>query len=170
METNPLVVVDPGLYFWTIFTFLLLLFLLRKFAWTPLLAALERREKTIAGAVEDARKAKEELERVKQDAAQLLVQARREAEGIVSRARSDAERFRDEMTKKAADDAAGIVQNAERRIQQETAKAVQQLRHEAVDLSVAIASKLLRRNVTREDNEQLIRDVVNSLDQTSRPH
>jgi F-type H+-transporting ATPase subunit b len=170
VETNPLVVVDPGLYFWTIFTFLLLLFLLRKFAWTPLLAALERREKTIAGAVEDARKAKEELERVKQDAAQLLVQARREAEGIVSRARSDAERFRDEMTKKAADDAAGIVQNAERRIQQETAKAVQQLRHEAVDLSVAIASKLLRRNVTREDNEQLIRDVVNSLDQTSRPH
>jgi F-type H+-transporting ATPase subunit b len=170
VETNPLVVVDPGLYFWTIFTFLLLLFLLRKFAWTPLLAALERREKTIAGAVEDARKAKEELERVKQDAAQLLVQARREAEGIVSRARSDAERFRDEMTEKAADDAAGIVQNAERRIQQETAKAVQQLRHEAVDLSVAIASKLLRRNVTREDNEQLIRDVVNSLDQTSRPH
>lgn len=167
---NPLVLPDPGLYFWTIFTFLLLLFLLKKFAWTPLLAALERREKTIAGAVEDARKAKEELERVQQDAAQLLVQARREAEGIVSRARSDAERFRDEMQKKAADDAAGIVRNAERRIQQETAKAIEQLRHEAVDLSVAIASKLLRRNVSKEDNERLIREVVSSLDSTARPN
>lgn len=167
---NPLVQPDIGLYFWTIFTFLLLLFLLKKFAWTPLLAALERREKTIAGAVEDARKAKEELERVQQDAAQLLVQARREAEGIVSRARSDAERFRDEMQKKAADDAAGIVRNAERRIQQETSKAIEQLRHEAVDLSVAIASKLLRRNVSKEDNEQLIRDVVSSLDRTARPN
>jgi F-type H+-transporting ATPase subunit b len=74
------------------------------------------------------------------------------------------------MTKKASDDAAGIVQNAERRIQQETSKAIQQLRHEAVDLSVAIASKLLRRNVTKEDNEQLIRDVVSSLDRTGRPN
>ena len=172
METNPLVLVDPGLYVWTILTFLLLLFLLRKFAWTPLLAALERREKTIAGAVEDARKAKEELERVQQDAAQLLVQARREAEGIVSRARTDAARFSDEMRKKAADEAAGIVSNAERRIQQETGKAIQQLRHEAVDLSVAIASKLLRRNVTKEDNEQLISEVVSSLDttKTTRPN
>jgi F-type H+-transporting ATPase subunit b len=170
VANNPLVQPDVGLYFWTIFTFLLLLFLLRKFAWTPLLAALERREKTIAGAVEDARKAKEELERVQQDAAQLLVQARREAEGIVSRARSDAERFRDEMQKKASDDAAGIVRNAERRIQQETTKAIEQLRHEAVDLSVAIASKLLRRNVSKEDNERLIREVVSSLDRTSRPN
>jgi len=102
----------------------------------------------------------------------LLVQARREAEGIVSRARTDAARFSDEMRKKAADEAAGIVSNAERRIQQETGKAIQQLRHEAVDLSVAIASKLLRRNVTKEDNEQLISEVVSSLDttKTTRPN
>ena len=161
---NPLVQVDPGLYIWTILTFGVLVLLLRKFAWGPLLAALERREKMIAGAVDDARKAREELERVKQDSAKVLAEARKEAESIVSRTRSDAELLRGELRKKAADEAAGIVANAERRIQQETAKAIQQVRAEAVDLSLAIASKVLHRNVTKEDNERLIADVVSSLD------
>ena len=161
---NPLVVPDPGLYLWTIATFGVLVLLLRKFAWKPLLEALERREKQIAGAVDDARKAREELERVKVDSAQVLTEARREAETIVSRARSDSALLRDELRKKAADEAAGIVTNAERRIQQETAKAIQQIRGEAVDLSLAIASKVLQRNVSKEDNERLIADVVNSLE------
>lgn len=161
---NPLVTPDPGLYIWTIITFGVLVLLLRKFAWGPLLAALERREKMIAGAVDDARKAREELERVKQDSTQVLVEARREAETIVSRARTDSGLLREELRKKAADEAAGIVANAERRIQQETAKAIQQVRAEAVDLSLAIATKLLHRNVTKEDNERLIADVVSSLD------
>ena len=165
---NPLVQPDPGLYVWTILTFLVLLALLTKFAWRPLLDALERGEKLIAGAVDDARKAREELERVQQDAAQLLVQARRESEAIVGRARADSERFREDMQKKAGAEAANIVQNAERRIQQETSKAIQQLRHESIDLSVTIASKLLRRNVTKEDNEHLISEVVTELER--KPH
>ena len=161
---NPLTAVDPGLYIWTIVTFGVLVLLLRKFAWAPLLAALDRREKMIAGAVDDARKAREELERVRQDAAQVLVDARRDAEQIVARSRTDADRLGAELRKKAADEAAGIVRNAEQRIQQETLKAIQQVRAEAVDLSLAIATKLLHRNVTKEDNERLIADVVNSLD------
>ena len=155
---------DPGLYIWTIVTFGVLVLLLRKFAWVPLLAALDRRETMIAGAVDDARKAREELERVKQDSAKVLAEARKDAESIVARTRADAERLREELRKKAADEAAGIVTNAERRIQQETAKAIQQVRAEAVDVSLAIASKLLQRNVTKEDNERLIADVVNSLE------
>jgi F-type H+-transporting ATPase subunit b len=161
---NPLVQPDPGLYVWTILTFGVLVLLLRKYAWGPLLAALDRREKMIAGAVDDARKAREELERVKVDSAQVLTEARKEAETIVSRARADSAVLRDELRKKAADEAAGIVTNAERRIQQETAKAIQQIRAETVDLSLAIASKILQRNVSKEDNERLIADVVNSLE------
>lgn len=161
---NPLVRPDPGLYVWTIVTFAVLVLLLWKYAWGPLLAALDRREKMIAGAVDDARKAREELERVKQDSTKVLAEARKDAEGIVSRTRADAEKLREELRKKAADEAAGIVTNAERRIQQETAKAIQQIRGEAVDMSLAIASKILQRTVTKEDNERLIADVVNSLE------
>ena len=161
---NPLVQPDPGLYIWTILTFIVLVVLLRIYAWGPLLAALDRREKMIAGAVDDARKAREELERVKADSAQVLAGARKDAEAIVARTRADADKLREELRAKAAAEATTIVQNAERRIQQETAKAIQQVRTEAVDLSLAIATKLLHRNVTKEDNERLIADVVGSLD------
>jgi len=164
---NPLVRVDPGLFIWTIATFLVLLFLLKRFAWGPLLAALERRQQTIAAAVDDARKAREELERVQRDSTQVLNEARREAEAIVVRARADAERFREELRTRAAAEAANITKNAERQIQQETARAIGQLRQEAIDLSVAIASKLLRRTVTREDNERLIQDVIQTLERPS---
>lgn len=167
MVDNPLVRVDPGLFIWTIATFLVLLFLLKRFAWGPLLAALERRQQTIAAAVDDARKAREELERVQRDSTQVLNEARREAEAIVVRARADAERFREELRTRAAAEAANITKNAERQIQQETARAIGQLRQEAIDLSVAIASKLLRRTVTREDNERLIQDVIQTLERPS---
>jgi F-type H+-transporting ATPase subunit b len=161
---NPLVRVDPGLFIWTIATFLVLLFLLKRFAWGPLLEALERRRQTIAAAVDDARKAREELERVQRESTQVLNEARREAEGIIVRARADAERFREDLRTRAAAEAANITKNAERQIQQETVRAIGQLRQEAIDLSVAIASKLLRRSVTREDNERLIQDVIQKLD------
>lgn len=165
---NPLVQPDPGLFIWTILTFLVLLWLLKRFAWGPLMAALDRREQVIAGAVEDARKAKEELERVKSDAAKLLTEARQEAGGIVTRARADADRFREELRVKALTEAEALVQNAEKRIQQETSRAVQQLRQEAVELSVAIAEKLLHRNISREDNERFLQDVVRQLE--TKPH
>jgi F-type H+-transporting ATPase subunit b len=161
---NPLVQPDPGLYVWTIFTFLVLVFLLSKFAWKPLLAILETRQQTIAGAVEDARRAREELERVHQDAARLLAEARREADSILTRTRVDADRLREELRKQAQTEAANIGRNAERQIQQETARAIAQIREEAVDLSLDIASKILRRTVTKADHEQLISDVVQQLD------
>ena len=71
------------------------------------------------------------------------------------------------MRQKAQQEAANIVKNAEKQIELETARALQQIRHEAVDLSVAIASKLLQRNVSKEDNERLIEDTFRQLDSTA---
>lgn len=166
---NPLVQPDPGLFVWTILTFLVLAALLAKFAWRPLLAALEARQKTIAAALDDARRAREELERVQQDSARLLTEARREADGIVSRARADADRFREEMKQQAQTQAASIVSNAERQIQKEADKAVAQLRQEAVDLSFSIASKVLGRVVTPADHQHLVDDVIKNVEQPGRP-
>ena len=163
---NPLVQPDPGLFVWTILTFLILAALLAKFAWRPLLASLEARQKTIAAALDDARRAREELERVQQDSTSLLADARREADAIVSRARADADRFRDDMKQQARDEAANIVANAEQQIQKETTRALAQLRQEAVDLSFSIASKVLRRTVTPADHQHLLDDLVTKLDQS----
>jgi F-type H+-transporting ATPase subunit b len=161
---NPLVQPDPGLFVWTILTFLILVALLARFAWRPLLQALERRQATIAQSLEDAQRARQELERLQRESAKIMAQARAEAESILARSRSDAEALREELKQKARTEAAAIVKNAERQIQLETARAVQQIRHEAVDLSVAIASKILRRQVTREDNEALIQEALKRVE------
>src|SRR5215211_7446046 len=102
---NPLVQVDPGLFIWTIVTFLVLLTLLAKFAWGPLLQALSAREETIRKSLADAEK------------------ARLEPESIIGSSRADAERLRGELRDKARAEAEGIIKSAERQIQLETVRA-----------------------------------------------
>ncbi len=160
---NPLVQVDPGLYIWAIVTFLVLLGLLSKFAWKPLLQALESREGAIRKALDDAQTARQELDRLGRESEQIIQKARLEADSIIAASRSDADRLREEMRQKARAEADGIVKTAERQIQLETARALQQIRHEAADLSVAIASKLIQRNISKEDNERLIDDALKKL-------
>jgi F-type H+-transporting ATPase subunit b len=161
---NPLVTPDPGLFIWTILTFLVLVALLAKFAWRPMLQALERRQQMVAKAVDDARQAKDELVRVQEESARMVAKARVEGEGIIARTRADAERLGAEMREKAIADAAAILRNAERQIQLETNRAVEQIRREAIDLSLAVASKLLHRNVSKEDNEALIADAIRQIE------
>jgi len=166
---NPLVQVDPGLYIWTIVTFVVLLLLLAKFAWRPLLQALERRQEAIRKSLDDARQAKEELGRLHEESARILAQARAEADAIISRTRADAARAGEELKQKARADAENIVKHAEREIQLETSRALQKVRQEAVDISIDIASKILQRNLSREDNERLIAETLQEI-QTSRPN
>jgi len=162
---NTLVQPDPGLYIWTIVTFLVLVAALAKFAWRPLLEALERRQDQIRKSLDDAQKAKQELEKLNVESQRILAAARTEAEQILSNTRSDANRFREELKQKAQAEAAGIVKNAEKQIALETARALQQIRTEAVDISVAIASKLLARNVSKEDNERLIEETFKQIEE-----
>src|SRR6185436_15316161 len=125
---NPLVQPDPGLFIWTIVTFLVLLALLAKFAWQPLLQSLESRLDSIRKALQDAEHARAELERLNQESAQIVTRARLEADAIVTRSRADAERLKEEMRTQARTEASTIVKNAERQIQLETARALEQIR------------------------------------------
>jgi F-type H+-transporting ATPase subunit b len=161
---NPLVQPDPGLYIWTILTFLVLLGVLAKFAWTPLLRALEARRQGIADALQGADRAREEFERLRREAAELTNQARVEASAIIAASRSDSERLRVELKADARKEAAAVIAAAERQIQLESARAREQLRGEVVELSVQIASKLVRRHLTRADNEALIEEVLKQVE------
>ena len=161
---NPLVQPDPGLYIWTILTFVVLVVLLTKFAWRPLLDALDRRQESIRKSLDDARQARQELERLRTESTRILVEARTEADAIISRTRADAARAGEEMKTKARADAEHIIRNAERQIELEASRAVETIRREAVDLSVAIASKLIQRNITKEDNERLIGEKLKEIE------
>ena len=165
---NPLLRPDPGLFIWTIITFLVLLTLLAKFAWGPLLKALESRQEMIRKSLDDAEEARRELERLHLESAQILKQARVQGESIMSQSRSDAERLREELKQKARAEADTIVRTAGRQIQLETAQALQQIRREAADLSVMIASKLIQRNLSKEDNDRLIDEAVKQVE--AQPH
>lgn len=161
---NPLVQPDPGLFIWTIITFLILLGLLAKFAWGPLLKALDERHATIRKSLDDADKAQQELVQLQEKSAQLIAEARAEGQSIVAKSRAAAEVVREDLHQKAKIEAAAMVKATERQIQQETARAVQQIRHEVVDLSLSVASKLIKKNLTAEDNDALIQDSLSQID------
>jgi F-type H+-transporting ATPase subunit b len=167
---SPLLRPDPGLFVWTILTFMVLLFALKKLAWGPLLSALDSRQEAIRKSLDDAQLAKQELERLQQESAQIIRQARVEADSIINASRADAERLREGMKQNARTEAAAVIRNAERQIQLEAERALQQIRHEAVDLSVMIASKLLQRNLSKEDNARLIEDALRQVETPHQSH
>ena len=160
---NPLVQVDPGLYIWTIIIFLVLLFLLMKFAWKPLLAMLEKREDNIRHALLDAEKAREELANVKEDTEKLLSEARTESQAIVTASKKNAERMKDEIIEKAQSKSDTLLDEAKEQIQIEKERAIADVKAEVVNLSMEIAQKLIKKNLTKEDDLKLIKDSLNSI-------
>jgi F-type H+-transporting ATPase subunit b len=160
---NPLVQPDPGLFIWTILTFLVLLALLSKYAWKPLLTALQARQDRISQSLDDAKRAHEEMERFKRESSEIIRQAHVEASTIVSTSRTDAERVREETKQKARAEAAAIIAAAGRQIESEALRARDDVRREAAELAVAIASKLIRRNISVDDNRVMIDEMIGSL-------
>ena len=160
---NPLVQVDPGLFIWTILTFLVLLALLAKFAWKPLLLALESRQESIRKSLDDADQAKNELLRLQHESTEIIQNARFNAESIIAQSRSDAERVREDLKQKAKEEAEAILRNAQQQIQLQTRQALQEIRHEVADMAVMIASKVLERNVSKEDNDRLIAEALEQM-------
>jgi F-type H+-transporting ATPase subunit b len=174
-EETPAAALSPfagnlGNAIWTLAIFLIVVIVLGKFAWGPVLALLQQREEFIHRSLSDAKRDRDEAEaRLKEQAAKLQ-SAQAEAMAIIDGARRDAERLREELRQRARTEADTILKNAERQIETQTNRAVQQIRREAVDMSVAIASKLLQRNISKEDNEKLIADALKQIESTPRSH
>ena len=153
---NPLVQLDPGLFVWTIITFLILLGVLTRFAWKPLLKALETRENEISQSLEDAEKAKQELERLSAEGDEIIAKARSEAQGIVSEGKKAAEQLTATTLNKAKEEAMANLSAAKEQIKIERDKAIVEIKGEVVNLSLSIAEKLVKKNLSKEDNKSLI--------------
>jgi len=162
---NPLVQPDPGLYVWTIIIFLVLAFLLMKFAWKPLLAMLEKREENIKLALLDAEKARYELANVKEDTEKLLNEARTESQAIIAAGKKNAERMKDEIVEKAQSKSDALIAEAIKQIELEKDRAITDVRAEVVNLSMQVAEKLIKKNLSKEDNLKLINDSLSSINQ-----
>ncbi|GIS71481.1 MAG: ATP synthase subunit b [Candidatus Neomarinimicrobiota bacterium] len=160
---NPLVQLDPGLFVWTIITFLILLGVLTRFAWKPLLKALETRENEISQSLEDAEKAKQELERLSAESDEIIAKARSEAQGIVSEGKKAAEQLTATTLNKAKEEAMANLSAAKEQIKIERDKAIVEIKGEVVNLSLSIAEKLVKKNLSKEDNKSLIDESLKNV-------
>ena len=163
---NPLVRPDPGLFLWTIFTFLVLLGLLARFAWRPLMKVLDSREERIRKALDEAARASEEFEKLQQESKQITAKARTEVQSIIAASRKQAETVKEEILLDARSRAESIIEAAQKQIQAERQKAITDIRNELIDISVMLASKLIRKNISRRDNQSLIEESLSQIQST----
>jgi F-type H+-transporting ATPase subunit b len=145
---------------WTIVVFLGLLFILTRYAWKPMLEGLEQRERTIAAAVEDAKKAREEAAELRRQMAEERQRAHDEVRRLIEEARRDAERLAEE--RKAQADAA--IEADRERLRREIAiardQALKEIMTQAAQLATLISSKVIRRQLTVEDHRALVDEAL----------
>jgi F-type H+-transporting ATPase subunit b len=161
--------VKPGLIIWTWITFIIVLFILRKFAWGPLLSAVDSREKSITNAIESAKRERAEAEKLLAEQKTAIAQARQEAADAVRKTQADMERFREELMDKARKEADSLKADAQRAITEERIKAVAELKAESVKLSIAIAEKLLNERLDDAKHQQLAQQFVQDLSKKQTP-
>jgi F-type H+-transporting ATPase subunit b len=149
---------------WTLAIFVIVVIVLGKFAWGPVLGLLQQREEFIHRALSDAKRDRDAAEASLKEYAAKLQSAHVEAAALVEEARRDGERLREEIRQRAKGEAEKMITSAQRQIQLDTGRALEQIRREAVDLSVMIASKIIQRNLTKEDNERLIDEALRQVE------
>jgi len=142
-----------GLFFWQILLFGLLLWLLKKFAWKPILDALSEREEGIQNALDEADKARQEMEELKSSNDQILKEARAEREDLLR----DARKIKNQMITEAKDEAAiqanKIIEQAKMTIQNEKQAAITELKNQVAELSIGIAEKVLKEELSNKDKQ-----------------
>lgn len=145
-----------GLIFWMTLSFLLLFFILKKFAWKPILNSLHAREKKIEDALNAAELVQEEMKHMKIDNEKLLRDAKVEREKIIAEARQLKERILDDAKQKGNEEAQRIIESAKEAIQFEKLSAITELKNQLALLSIEIAEKVLQEDLTDKPKQTLL--------------
>lgn len=156
-----LLIPDTGLLIWMMITFLIVLLLLKKFAWKPILKMIKDREEHIDNALKSAEKAKEEMRNLQSDNEKILAQARNERDQMLKEAREMKENIVGDAKGKAKEEADKILTSAREAIQNEKMAAITELKNQVALLSVEIAEKILKRELSDENKQkELIGDLL----------
>ena len=160
---NPLFVVSPGLYIWSLVIFLLVLLILKKYAWKPLLDFLDQREKEISDSLAMAESAKADLEKVKEESEKILNEAKNQGKSIVSDSKQKAEDSANKILNDAKAKSDEFLVEAKSKIDLEKKRAIKEIKEEVVDLSLDLASQVLQRNVKDDDNNQFVQSSLKAM-------
>jgi len=148
---------------WTLIIFVILAFVLTKFAFGPITKSVEARERALEDAITSAQRDREEAARLLAEHRAALDASRGEAQKLIADARVAAERVRAELVEQAHAEQASMLERARQEIESEKARAVADLRREAVDLAIAGAGKVIERNLDQASNRQLVESFLASV-------
>jgi F-type H+-transporting ATPase subunit b len=160
-----LVTPDVGLLFWTFCSFVILYFLLKKFAWKPILGSVNYREVSIREALLAAENAKKEMENLKSDNEKILKEAKIERENMLKDAREIKTKLISDAENQAKEQASKLIESAQLAIQNEKNSAMSELKQTVVELSVGIAEKVISSEL--EDKNKQLKVVENMLNDAS---
>lgn len=155
--------INPGLTLWTGITFIVLLLVLRKFAWGPIVGMLDERERSIRDAIDQAKKERLEAERLLANQKESLAKAQREASDLAKRSQADMEALRADLTARARKEADDLVAGARLQIEEEKAKAMAEIRAVAADLAVEGAKRLIQLNIDDKQQRQLVEEYLQQM-------
>ena len=155
--------INPGLIIWTLVIFGLLLLILAKSAWPMIMKQVEEREAKIKQALDEAAKANAEAQRLLAEYQGQMGKAKSEAQELLALGRQAGEKLREEMVAKGRTEQEELLERARREIALERDRALAELRREAVELSIAAASKVIEKNLDTEADRKLVQDYLGTL-------
>ncbi len=153
-----------GNIFWTSLAFIIVWVMLGKFAWKPILKSIKERETSIEEALSSSAKAKEEVENLKKQIDEMKQEARKEREQILAEAKKISDKMVDEAKEKAIAEGERILQSARDSIESEKNAMIQQVKHDAVEITIQIAEKVLLKELdNRKEQEELIQKMLSEV-------
>lgn len=164
MLLQSIIAPEPGLFIWTTIIFLVFFFLLRAFAWKPILSMIHAREERIEKSLEEAKEAREAMEKLKSDNEALMKEARAERDKVLSEAKDMRESIIKEARNEAAEAAAQEREKAKQQIEAEKVQALNQIKETAAALAVEVSEKILRQQFQdKATQESYARELINDL-------
>jgi F-type H+-transporting ATPase subunit b len=155
--------INPGLTIWTGITFLILLVVLGRFAWGPIVATLKERERTIREAIDEAKRERAQAEKLLGEQQEGLARAQREAAEIARQNQQEVEALRQELTARARKEADELVADARRQIAEEVTRARADLKAQVVDLAIDAAGRLIKASLDEGSQRKLVEDYIAEL-------
>ncbi len=155
---------NPGLMVWTLVIFVILLIVLSKFAFKPLFAAVEAREKALEDSIASAKRDRAEAESLLAQQKAHLEASRTEAQSIIADSRATAEKMRSDLLAQTKQQQEEMIEQARRAIESEKSAAIADLRREAIDLAIAGASRVIEKNLDAAGNRQIVESFLSSLE------
>ena len=162
-EKPMLLSVNPGLIIWQLLIFVILLFILKKIAWKPLLSSLHSREQSIKDTIDQAEKLQKDAQDLIEQNKKNMAEANTHSMKIINDAKDMAVKVKDEIMVKAQEDSRKLIEQAKSEIKQEKESAMADLRNEVSDLAIKSAEKILRENLDEGKQKKIVNDFISQI-------